>query len=177
MASKEHIIKTMKIFDFEKYGKEPQPVPSGEIVLITDGDEAFDTRNLDQYVEDRNVIIMGIPGAFTPTCTEKHLPGFIAHEQMIYDKGIDEIICLSVNDPHVMSAFSDYINHDGSKIKMAADPFGEVAEQLGLLTEMGMLGNRCKRFAAIVQEGKIVDMFVDERGLDVSSAENCLKHL
>lgn len=167
----------MKIFDFETYGKEPKPVPSGEIVLITDGDEAFDTRNLDQYVEDRNVIIMGIPGAFTPTCTEKHLPGFIAHEQMIYDKGIDEIICVSVNDPHVMLAFSDYINHDGSKIKMAADPFGEVSEQLGLLTDMGVLGNRCKRFAAIVQEGKIVDMFVDERGLDISSAENCLKHL
>ena len=167
----------MKIFDFEKYGKEPQPVPSGEVILITDGDQAFDTRNLDQYVEDRNVIIMGIPGAFTPTCTEKHLPGFIAHEQMLYDKGVDEIICLSVNDPHVMLAFSDYINHDGSNIKMAADPHGEVAEQLGLLTDMGVLGNRSKRFAAIVQEGKIVELFVDERGLDVSSAENCLKHL
>ena len=167
----------MKIFDFEKYGKKMQPIPSGEVVLITDGDEAFDTRNLDQYVEDRNVIIMGIPGAFTPTCTEKHLPGFIAHEQQLYDKGIDEIICLSVNDPHVMLAFSDYINHDGSNIKMASDPHGEVAEQLGLLTDMGVLGNRSKRFAAIVQEGKIVELFVDERGVDVSSAENCLKNL
>ena len=167
----------MKIFDFEKYGKEPKPVPSGEVILITDGDEAFDTRNLDQYVEDRNVIIMGIPGAFTPTCTEKHLPGFVAHEQQLYDKGIDEIICLSVNDPHVMSAFADYINHDGSNLKMASDPHGEVAEQLGLLTDMGVLGNRSKRFAAIVIEGKIVELFVDERGLDVSSAENCLKHL
>jgi peroxiredoxin len=167
----------MKVFDFEKYGKELQPVPSGEVILVTDGDQAFDTRNLDQYVEDRNVIIMGIPGAFTPTCTEKHLPGFIAHEQQLYDKGIDEIICLSVNDPHVMLAFSDYINHDGSNIKMASDPHGEIAEQLGLLTDMGVLGNRSKRFAAIVQEGKIVELFVDERGLDVSSAENCLKNL
>ena len=167
----------MKVFDFEKYGKELQPVPSGEVILVTDGDQEFDTRNLDQYVEDRNVIIMGIPGAFTPTCTEKHLPGFIAHEQQLYDKGIDEIICLSVNDPHVMLAFSDYINHDGSNIKMASDPHGEVAEQLGLLTDMGVLGNRSKRFAAIVQEGKIVELFVDERGLDVSSAENCLKNL
>ena len=167
----------MKIFDFEKYVKETQPVPSGEVILIIDGDEAFDTRNLDQYVEDRNVIIVGIPGAFTPTCTEKHLPGFVAHEQQLYDKGIDEIICLSVNDPHVMSAFSDYINHDGSNIRMASDPHGEVAEQLGLLTDMGPLGNRSKRFAAIVMQGKIVEMFVDEQGLDVSSAENCLKKL
>ena len=160
----------MKLFDFESYDKKPQPVPSGEVILITDGDRAFDTRNLDQYVEDRNVIIVGIPGAFTPTCTEKHLPGFVAHKQQLYDKGIDEIICLSVNDPHVMSAFSDYINHDGSNIKMASDPHGEVAEQLGLLTDMGPLGNRSKRFAAIVMNGKIVEMFVDEHGLDVSSA-------
>ena len=167
----------MKLFDFESYDKKPQPVPSGEVILITDGDRAFDTRNLDQYVEDRNVIIVGIPGAFTPTCTEKHLPGFVAHKQQLYDKGIDEIICLSVNDPHVMSAFSDYINHDGSNIRMASDPHGEVAEQLGLLTDMGPLGNRSKRFAAIVMQGKIVEMFVDEQGLDVSSAENCLKKL
>ena len=153
------------------------PVPSGEVILITDSDQAFDTRNLDQYVEDRNVIIVGIPGAFTPTCTEKHLPGFVAHEQQLYDKGIDEIICLSVNDPHVMSAFSDYINHDGSNIRMASDPHGEVAEQMGLLTDMGPLGHRSKRFAAIVMQGKIVEMFVDEQGLDVSSAENCLKYL
>jgi len=76
-----------------------------------------------------------------------------------------------------MFAFSDFINYEGSNITMAADPFGEVSEQLGLLTNMGVLGNRCKRFAAIIQEGKIVDIMVDESGLDVSSAENCLKKL
>lgn len=168
----------MKLFNFENYDKQPINIPSGEIILVSNqGDTSFDTRNLDQYIEDRNVIIIGIPGAFTPTCTEKHLPGFVTHEQHFYNKGIDEIICLSVNDPHVMLAFSDYINYDGSTIKMAADPHGEVAEQLGLLTDMGVLGNRCKRFAAIVQEGKIVEMFVDERGLDLASAENCLKNL
>jgi peroxiredoxin len=76
-----------------------------------------------------------------------------------------------------MLAFNDYINFDGANITMAADPFGEVAEQMGLLTDMGVLGMRCKRFAAIVKQGKIVNLFVDERGMDVSSAENCLKHL
>ena len=60
---------------------------------------------------------------------------------------------------------------------MAADPFGEISEQLGLLTDMGILGKRSKRFAAIIKNGKIVDMVVDERELDVSSAENCLKKL
>jgi|TARA_R100001509_G_scaffold97558_1_gene56822 peroxiredoxin len=166
----------MKIFDFEKYGNE-MPVPSGEIHIINPSHDEIESMNLDQYVEDRNAILIGIPGAFTPTCTEKHLPGFVANEQNLYNKGIDEIICLSVNDPHVMRAFSDYINFEGSRITMAADPFGEIAEQLGLLTDMGVLGKRCKRFAAIIQEGKIVDVMVDERGLDVSSAENCLKKL
>lgn len=168
----------MQLFNFDSYDEKPISVPSGEIILVSNkGDTSFDTRNLDQYIEDRSVVIIGIPGAFTPTCTEKHLPGFIANEKNLYDKGIDEIICVSVNDPHVMLAFSDYINYDGSNIQMASDPYGEVAEQLGLLTDMGVLGKRSKRFAAIVQEGKIVKLLVDEKGLDVSSAENCLKYL
>lgn len=165
----------MTLFDFEKYGT-PQ-VPSGEIFFTNDSEKNFEGQNLDQYIEDKNVILIGIPGAFTPTCTEKHLPGFVKNEQNIYDKGIDEIICISVNDPHVMGAFYDYINSDGSKITMGADPFGEVAEQLGLLTDMGLLGQRCKRFAAIIKKGKIVKIFVDEKGLDQSSAENCLASL
>lgn len=166
----------MSLFDFTNY--DSKPVPSGQVFLVKDTtDSKIIEQNLDQYVEDRDVIIIGIPGAFTPTCTEKHLPGFVAHEQELYKNGIEEIICLSVNDPHVMIAFSDYINYDGSNITMAADPHGEVAEQMGLLTDMGILGNRSKRFAAIVKKGKIVNLFVDERGLDVSSAENCLKHL
>jgi len=167
----------MSLFKFEQYGNEI-PVPSGEVHVVNqDADEPITEYNLDQYVENRNVLLIGIPGAFTPTCTEKHLPGFVAYEQNLYNKGIDEIICISVNDPHVMFAFSDFINYEGSNITMAADPFGEVSEQLGLLTNMGVLGNRCKRFAAIIQEGKIVDIMVDESGLDVSSAENCLKKL
>ena len=156
----------MKLFDFENY--DAKDVPSGEVYINDDG------VNLDQYIEDRNVVIVGIPGAFTPTCTNKHLPGFVDKEKEIYDQGIDEIICLSVNDPDVMNAFSDYINHEGSKITMAADPLGEVCEQLGLLTDMGIYGQRCKRFAAIISNGKIVNMFVDEKHLDKSSAENCL---
>jgi peroxiredoxin len=81
---------------------------------------------------------------------------------------------MSVNDPDVMHAFGDYINHEGAKITMAADPLGEVSEQLGLLADMGIYGQRCKRFAAIISNGKIVNMFVDERHLDKSTADNCL---
>ena len=165
----------MSLFDFEQY--DSKQVPSGEIHLVNQTNDEIESINLDQYIEDRNVILIGIPGAFTPTCTEKHLPGFVKNENSFYKKGIQEIICMSVNDPHVMSAFADFVNFEGSKITMASDPFGGIAEQLGLLTDMGILGKRSKRFAAIIKKGKIVDMVVDERDLDVSSAENCLKKL
>ena len=165
----------MSLFNFEQY--DSKQVPSGEIHLVNQTNDEIESINLDQYIEDRNVILIGIPGAFTPTCTEKHLPGFVKNENSFYKKGIQEIICMSVNDPHVMSAFADYVNFEGSKITMASDPFGEITEQLGLLTDMGILGKRSKRFAAIIKKGKIVDMVVDERDLDVSSAENCLKKL
>ena len=168
----------MRLFNFEEYDKQPRPVPSGEIIIATQHEsDDFESYNLDQYIEDRNVIIIGIPGAFTPTCTDKHLPGFVKLEQDFYKRGIDEIICISVNDPHVMLAFSEYVNHEGAKITMAADPYGEVAEQMGLLTDMGVLGKRCKRFAAVVHNGLIVKLLVDEKGIDVSTAENCLKQI
>jgi peroxiredoxin len=166
----------MNLFDFDEYGEKPKPIPSGQLMIVDD-DGNHQPHNLDQYIEDRKVIVVGIPGAFTPTCTEKHLPGFIRAEEDLYNRRVDEIICMSVNDPWVMMAYDDYMNHEGSDITMAADPFGEVAEQLGLLTDMGVLGQRCKRFAAICDKGKIVKMFVDEKGLDQSSAENCLKYL
>jgi len=69
------------------------------------------------------------------------------------------------------------MNHEGSEITMAADPFGEVAEQMGLLEDMDTLGNRCKRFAAVVEGNEIKTMFVDEKNIDKSSAENILKNL
>ena len=167
------IIMNKKIFNFENYGVAKHPVPSGEVYIVNpEGEDAYENYNLDQYIGDRNVILVGIPGAFTPTCTEKHLPGFVSNEKNIYNAGIDEIICMSVNDPHVMVAFEDYINFDGSTITMAADPYGEVAEQMLLLTDMGVMGNRSKRFAAIINSGKIQTLLIDENGLDISSAEN-----
>ena len=164
----------MQLFDFEKYGN---GMPTGQVFITNPSHDEAEGVNLDQYIGDRNVIVIGIPGAFTPTCTEKHLPGFVKNERELLKQGIDEIMCVSVNDPHVMSAFSDYKNHDGSQITMAADPFGEVAEQLHLLTDMGTLGKRCKRFAAHMNEGKMQKIFIDEREFDRSSAENMLEYL
>jgi len=175
----ERINYSMSLFEFKNYG-----MPTGEVFIPTNeyaqGHElptTFEGHNIDQYIGDRKVILIGIPGAFTPGCTEKHLPGFVQEERNLYRKGIQEIICLSVNDPFVMIAFDDYINADGSEITMAADPYGEVAEQLGLIKDNEHLGKRCKRFAAVVENQKITTMFVDEKGIDKSSAENILQSL
>ena len=164
----------MSLFEFHSYG-----MPTGELFIPTHDEEGppFEGHNIDQYIGDRKVVLVGIPGAFTPGCTEKHIPGFIKNERALYRKGIQEVICMSVNDPYVMIAFDDYINAEGSEITMAADPYGEVTEQLGLLTDMGPLGKRTKRFAAVIENQKIITMFVDEQGIDKSSADNILKSL
>ncbi len=173
-ASRKRINYSMSLFEFKHYG-----MPTGQVFIPTHEEEGplFEGHNIDKYIGDRKVILVGIPGAFTPGCTEKHMPGFIKNERALYKKGIQEIICMSVNDPFVMMAFDDYMNHEGSEITMAADPFGEVAEQMGLLEDMDTLGNRCKRFAAVVEGNEIKTMFVDEKNIDKSSAENILKNL
>ena len=178
-AKAERINYSMSLFEFKSYG-----MPTGEVFIptneMTEEQEqpaSFEGHNIDQYIGDRKVVLIGIPGAFTPGCTNTHLPGFVENERALYRKGIQEVICMSVNDPYVMIAFDDYINAEGSEITMAADPYGEVTEQLGLLSEMGPLGKRTKRFAAIIENQKITTMFVDEKGIDKSSAQNILDNL
>jgi len=164
----------MQLFDFQKYGN---GMPTGQVFITDTSNDETEGVNLDQYIGDRKVVLIGIPGAFTPTCMEKHLPGFVKNERELLKQGIDEIICISVNDPHVMYAFGDYVNADGSKITMAADPFGEVSEQLGLLTDMGTLGKRCKRFSSYISDGRMQKIFIDEKELEHSTAENMLEYL
>tara|TARA_B100001287_G_scaffold267732_1_gene263224 strand:- start:861 stop:1361 length:501 start_codon:yes stop_codon:yes gene_type:complete len=164
----------MQLFDFQKYGN---GMPTGQVFINNPEQDEAEGVNLDQYIGDRKVVLIGIPGAFTPTCMEKHLPGYVKNEREFLKQGIDEIICMSVNDPHVMYAFDDYVNSEGSKITMAADPFGEVSEQLGLLTDMGTLGKRCKRFSSHIADGRMQKIFVDEKELDNSTAEKMLEYL
>jgi|TARA_R110000803_G_scaffold138267_1_gene205107 peroxiredoxin len=166
----------MSLFEFDDYGIEHPTIPTAE-AYITNVEDSYAITPLNEYVDKRRVIMIGIPGAFTPTCTEKHLPGFLESEDKFYAKGVDEIMCLSVNDVHVMTAFDDYINSEGGQITMVADPHGNIAKQLNLLVEKNHLGMRMQRFVAICKDGKIIKMLVDEKGLDVSSAENCLRLL
>ena len=123
------------------------------INLATMGAEGKEDLSTNDLFTDKNVVIFGVPGAFTPTCSAKHLPGFVEHADAIKAKGIDTIVCISVNDAFVMAAWGKDQNV-GDKIMMVADGSAHFAEAVGLeldLSDRGM-GMRCKRFSMLVQD-------------------------
>ena len=127
---------------------------------------------------DKKVVIFAVPGAFTPTCSEMHLPGFVNHADNIKAKGVDDIICVAVNDAFVMDAWGKERNADA--ITMVADGNGELAEALGLVMDgSGFgLGQRSQRYAMIVEDGTVTRLAVEEGGrLEVSKAEAMLADL
>ena len=127
----------------------------------------------------KKVVVFAVPGAFTPTCSAKHLPGFLDKAEAIRAKGVDEIVCLSVNDAFVMGAWGD-ANKAKGKIRMLADGNAEFAKAVGLTldgTGFGM-GTRSQRYAMIVDDGVVKDVMVEPGpGLNVSSADSVLSKL
>ena len=126
------------------------------------------------------VVLFAVPGAFTPTCSDHHLPGFVMQADEILAKGVDRIACVAVNDPFVMSAWGS-AQGTGDKILMLADGNGDFATQTGLeldLTGIG-LGKRSQRYAAILQDGVVQEIFIESNpgGVDVSSSDKVLKAL
>ena len=131
---------------------------------------------LAEELKNKNVIIFGVPGAFTPTCSEKHMPSFIKLYQQLISKGIDDIYCLSVNDKFVMNAWLLSYD-DGDKIIGIADGNGEICQNLNLIVDKSknFMGMRSKRFAMIVKNNIIQNIFIEEPGeYKVSSAEHLL---
>ena len=150
--------------------------PSG-IFLIKDNEGIKEVRTED-FFKNKKVVLFALPGAFTPTCSAKHLPGYIKFYQEIKDKGVDIIACMAVNDPHVMRAWA-LANAVEEKIDMLSDSDCSVSESLGLDMNFGkVMGRRSRRFAMIVEDNVITKSFVEEVGaFEVSSAENILKNL
>ncbi len=133
----------------------------------------------DEVFSGKKVVLFSVPGAFTPTCSAKHLPGFVEKAGEFKTKGIDSIACLSVNDAFVMDAWGKD-QKVGDKVLMLADGNGDFAKALGLeLDATGVgLGIRSQRFAMVVEDGVVKALNVEQPGaFEVSSAEAMLKAL
>jgi peroxiredoxin len=127
-----------------------------------------------EYLANKKVLLVGVPGAFTPTCHVSHLPGYLEHLSSFEAKGYS-VVFISVNDPFVMQAWSEASNANG--INMIADGNGDLTEALGLVMDASGfgLGKRCMRFAMAIENGLIKSIDVEEGGaLDISSAESQL---
>ena len=150
-------------------------LPEVPLQRIRDGVETVDSLAL---FEDRKVVLFAVPGAFTPTCSEKHLPGFVAHFDEFRHKGI-EVACMSVNDPFVMQAWGQS-QHVPAELLMLADGNAEFTRALGLEMDASAygMGTRSKRFALYVEDGVVRQAFIEAPGeFRVSSAEHVLSQL
>ncbi len=156
--------------------QEGDKIPSATLKYLSD--EGMKDVTTDELFSGRKVVIFAVPGAFTPTCTNKHLPGFIAHAGDIKSKGVDEIVCMAVNDPFVMKAWGASAGC-GPDIRLLSDGNGELTQKLGLTMDgSGFgLGQRSKRFAMIVEDGTVTKLAVDDSGLSGTSAESILAAL
>lgn len=132
-----------------------------------------------QVFSNKRAVLFAVPGAFTPTCSARHLPGFVEKADAILDTGVDLIACVSVNDAFVMAAWA-VRQEAGETISMIADGNGAFTQALGLdqdMTERGM-GQRSRRFALVVNKGTVEHLFIESPGgYGVSSAENVLSQL
>jgi glutaredoxin/glutathione-dependent peroxiredoxin len=149
-------------------------IPDVELWRVTD--DGFTSVRSSGVLGKGKVVLFAVPGAFTPTCSDYHLPGYVIRSDEIVAKGVDTIACISVNDPFVMGAWArDQKVSDA--VVMLSDGNGEFTRALGLEMDGGAvgLGTRSQRYAAILEDGVVTSLFVEpERGLTVSSAESLL---
>ena len=152
-------------------------IPSIKLPIIIDG--KISNEILFDIMLNKKVVIFGVPGAFTPTCSEKHLPSFINFNDQIKNKGVDDIYCISVNDVFVMKAWLATFS-GGNNIKCIADGNAEFAKSMDLLVDysVNFMGNRCNRFALIAENNSITNFNIEKKDqFFVSSAEYVLTQL
>ncbi|RPE81509.1 peroxiredoxin [Vulcaniibacterium tengchongense] len=150
-------------------------IPEAPLQRIRDGIETVDTNAL---FDGRNVVLFAVPGAFTPTCSEKHLPGFVEHFDEFRRKGV-EVACMAVNDPFVMQAWAQSQNVPEG-LMMLADGNGDFTRALGLELDASAygMGVRARRFALYAENGVVKLLNVEAPGeFRVSSAEHMLAQL
>ena len=153
-----------------------QTIPQVDFQMkLDDGVNTFSTSD---YFKDCCVVLFVVPGAFTPTCSAKHLPGFVKLAVKFKAAGVDKIACMAVNDAHVMRAWAEASGALGI-IDMIADFHTEMSDALGLTRNMGpILGRRAARCAMVIDHGVVQSIFMEEPGaFEVSSAEHVLASL
>lgn len=149
-------------------------IPAATLAVMgTDGPTALTTSEL---FGGKKVVLFALPGAFTPTCSKAHLPGFVAQSDAILAKGVDRIVCLSVNDAFVMAAWGKQHNADG-QVMMVGDGSAEFTQAVGLELDLSerQMGLRSQRYAMVVEDGVVTALHVEAPGqFEVSSAEAIL---
>ena len=153
-----------------------QPIPQATVQIKTD--DGIDAHETAEYFASGRTVMFALPGAFTSTCSAKHLPEFVGRADDLKAAGIDRIACLAVNDAHVLKAWGDQHGIAG-KIDMLADPHAEFARALGLAVNMGaILGERATRCAMIIDDGVLTKIMMEEVGAyEVSSPAHVLTQL
>ena len=156
--------------------KENEIVPNSEVFIFKDGEPV--KKNIEEFLKHKKVIIFGLPGAYTSVCSAKHLPGYVKNHEKFKEKGIDHVICISVNDPFVMNAWGKE-NNVGDKILMIGDPFLNFTKAIGAeVDKTGRgLGFRSNRYTMLVDDMKVIKLQEekDTGSCEISAAENFLE--
>ncbi len=152
-------------------------LPPVEFLMMTgDGQQKVST---DVIFAGRKVVLFAVPGAFTPTCSRNHLPGFLSNVEAIKAKGVDAVVCVTVNDIHVVNAWAKHTGAEG-KIMMLADDNGKFTKAVGMnrfFPDSGM-GERSRRYSMIIENGVVRQLNVEDKpGVNVSGADTILKQL
>lgn len=151
-------------------------IPAVDVGIMTaDGPGVISS---DEIFKGRKVALFGLPGAYTKTCSTQHLPGFVQNADALKAKGIDTIVCLSVNDPWVMHAWGESQNV-GGKVEMVGDGALNFTRAVGLEVDLSAkcYGPRCKRFSMIVEDGVVKTLHFEDGGFGETSAERLLESL
>ena len=156
--------------------KENEIVPNSEVFIIENSNPV--QKKIEEFLKNKKVIIFGLPGAYTSVCSAKHLPGYVKNYEKIRDKGIDLVICISVNDPFVMNAWGKE-NNVGDKILMVGDPFLNFTKAIGADVDKSArgLGIRSNRYTMLVDNLKVIKLQEEEDtgACEISAAENFLE--
>ena len=153
-------------------------IPDIEIFHLLDGEPQ--TSKIRDILGNGKVVLFGLPGAFTSTCSKLHLPGYVANADKIKSKGIEKIFCLSVNDPFVMNAWGE-ANNAGGKITMLSDPYLLFTKAIGAEVDRNSkgMGIRSNRYAMVIQNLEVINIQVEKetKQCGLSSAEGVLEIL